>query len=145
MKSDSRKSSLLYTLIMGLMTVSLSLAVADGVFGLSQLPADAGRELVGEVFLWCGLILLPLLFFKKLKWKYTLLNLPLYFILYFPVYDFFGVRHYHKFLESGGFIGSPPLSAALVAVSFWVIQSIVLLLCGLISYAVKKLKKQKQF
>lgn len=143
MKLKISKRTLFYNFIMGILTVLVSLAVADGVFGLSQLPADAGRELVGEVFLWVGLILLPLLFRKKIKWMCTLLNLPLYFLLYFPVYDFFGVRHYHKFLESGGFIGSPPLNAALVAVSFWGIQSIVLLICGLISCLVKKLKNSK--
>ncbi len=142
MKATTSKMNLIYVFIMGFLTILVSLAVADGVFGLGHLPADADKELLGDIFFWGGLIILPLLFCKKVRWKYTLLNLPLYFLLYFPVYEMFGVRHYHKFLESGGFIGSPPLSAALVAVILWGIQSLVFLICGLISYAVRKVKNR---
>lgn len=141
MKSTNRKMSLIFGCIMGVLTILISLVVADGVFGLNQPPAKATRELVGFLFFWCGMIVLPLLFYKRVKWRYTLQNLLLYFLLYFPAYEVFGLKHTHFFLETGGFITFPSYwNAILVAVIFWGIQSIMFLIINSISYAIRKTK-----
>lgn len=139
MKPKSWNKSLLYAGIMGISTVLLSLVVADGVFGLNQPPARATRELIGFLFFWSGMIALPLLFYKRVKWRYTFQNLLLYFLLYFPVCKAFGFQHKHYFLETGGFLSFPTYwGAILVAVVFWGIQSLVFLICKIIYWVLRK-------
>jgi len=141
MKTTNRKMSLIFGCVMGVLTILISLVVADGIFGLKQPPAKATRELVGFLFFWCGMIVLPLLFYKKVKWRHTLQNLLLYFLLYFPTYEVFGLKHTHFFLETGGFITFPSYwGGILVAVIFWGIQSIMFLIINSISYAIRKTK-----
>ena len=141
MKSTNTKMNLIFVCIMGVFTILISLVVADGVFGLNQPPAKATRELVGFLFFWCGMIILPLLFYKRVKWRDTLLNLPLYFLLYFPVYNMFGLKLTHSFLKGGGFFAFPSyVGAILVAVVFWGIQSLVFLVINIVSFAIRKAK-----
>lgn len=136
MKSTNRKPGLILTGMMGTFTILLCLAVADGMIGLHQPPA--GTHL-GAVLFWTGMIVLPLLFYRWVKWRDTLLNLPLYFLLYFPVYERFGLEHTHYSLETGGLIAFPAYwGAILVAVVFWGIQSLVCLIVNIISYATRK-------
>lgn len=143
-KDPSIWEKFIYVWIMGICTIFLSLVVADGVFGLNQPPAKATREFVGFLFFWGGMIVLPLLFYKKVKWRDTFLNLPLYFLLYFPIYDMFGLKLTHSFLERGGFFAFPSyMGAILVAVVFWGIQSIVFLVINIICYVVRKKQKKK--
>lgn len=124
-KDPSIWEKFIYVWIMGICTIFLSLVVADGVFGLNQPPAKATREFVAFLFFWSGMIVLPLLFYKRIKWRNTFLNLPLYFLLYFRIYDMFGLKLTHSFLERGGFFAFPSyMGAILVAVVFWGIQSI---------------------
>lgn len=141
MKLTNWKMGLILGCIMGILTILMSLVVADGVFGLNQPPARATRALVGFLFFWCGMIVLPLLFYKGVKWRYTLQNLLLYFLLYFPISEMFGFQHEHYFLEAGGFISFPTYwGAILVAIMFWGIQSFVFLAVNIISFAVRKVK-----
>jgi len=141
MKTAHGKMSLIFGCVMGVLTILISLVVADGIFGLNQPPAKAARELVGFLFFWCGMIVLPLLFHKKLKWRDTLQNLLLYFLLYLPTYEVFGLKHTHFFLETGGFIAFPSYwGGILVAVIFWGIQSIMFLIINSVSYAMRKTK-----
>lgn len=131
--------------MMGICTIFLSLVVADGMFGLNQPPTTATRGFVGFLFFWSGMIVLPLLFYKRIKWRDTFLNLALYFLLYFPVYDMFGLKLTHSFLERGGFFAFPSYKGAiLVAVVFWGIQSIVFLVINIICYVVRKNRRKSE-
>jgi hypothetical protein len=67
------------------------------------------------------------------------LELSLYFLLYFPVYELCGLKHTHLFLQTGGFISFPVwFGAALVAAYFWGIQSLVYLICHIAFHLLKK-------
>lgn len=69
------------------------------------------------------------------------MNLPLYYLLYFPIYEAFGLGHEHYFLQTGGFISfSASWGAVLVAVVFWGLQSLVYLAINVVLYAIKKRK-----
>ena len=106
--------------VMGILTILLCLIVSDDLLGLNSPPA---RSQMGHYVFWVSLIGLPLLFYKFVSWRYTLLNIPLYFLLYFPVYELCGLKHTHLFLQTGGFISFPVwFGAALVAAYFWGIQ-----------------------
>lgn len=63
--------------VMGILTILLCLIVSDDLLGLNSLPA---RSRMGHYVFWVSLIGLPLLFYKFVSWRYTLLNIPLYFL-----------------------------------------------------------------
>ena len=75
--------------VMGILTILLCLIVSDDLLGLNSPPA---RSQMGHYVFWVSLIGLPLLFYKFVSWRYTLLNIPLYFLLYFPVYELCGLK-----------------------------------------------------
>lgn len=62
--------------VMGILTILLCLIVSDDLLGLNSPPA---RSQIGHYVFWVSLIGLPLLFYKFVSWRYTLLNIPLYF------------------------------------------------------------------
>ena len=136
MNSQNRMMSIVYTIIMGLLTILLCLVVADGEFGLNPPPA---RSHMGIIVYWASIIVLPLLFYKRVSWRYTLLNLPLYFVLYFPVHRLYSNKLTSMFLDTGGFIAFPAWGyAILVAVIFWGTQSTVYLITNIIFYVIRK-------
>ena len=103
--------------VMGILTILLCLIVSDDLLGLNSPPA---RSQMGHYVFWVSLIGLPLLFYRFVSWRYTLLNIPLYFLLYFPVYELCGLKHTHLFLQTSGFISFPVwFGAILVAACFW--------------------------
>ena len=63
--------------VMGLLTILLCLIVSDDLLGLNSPPA---RSQIGHYVFWVSLIGLPLLFYKFVSWRYTLLNIPIYFL-----------------------------------------------------------------
>ena len=63
--------------VMGILTILLCLIVSDDLLGLNSPPA---RSQIGHYVFWVSLIGLPLLFYKFVSWRYTLLNIPLYFL-----------------------------------------------------------------
>ncbi len=63
--------------VMGILTILLCLIVSDDLLGLNSPPA---RSQMGHYIFWVSLIGLPLLFYKFVSWRYTLLNIPLYFL-----------------------------------------------------------------
>lgn len=67
--------------VMGILTILLCLIVSDDLLGLNSPPA---RSQIGHYVFWVSLIGLPLLFYKFVSWRYTSLNIPLYFLLYYP-------------------------------------------------------------
>ena len=94
MKSTNWKTGLICAVIMGVLTTFLCLIVADGIIGLNYPPARKHIGYVGAAVFWFGMIALPLIFHKWVKWRYTLMNLPLYYLLYFPIYEAFGPVSY---------------------------------------------------
>lgn len=141
---DKHRKALMLPALMGVLTILLCLVVADGIIGLNQSPAHRSTGIMANAFLWGGLIGLPLLFYKWVQWKYTLLNFPLYFLLYFPVYAMFGLKHTHYFLGTGGFIDFPTCwGALLVAVWFWGVQSLAYLICNLLCHIIQKQKEKR--
>lgn len=81
MNCKNRNICFAYGMIMGVLTIFLCLVVADDIFGLNAPPA---RSQIGHPIFWVSLIGLPLLFYKLVPWRYTLLNIPLYFLLILP-------------------------------------------------------------
>lgn len=63
--------------VMGFLTILLCLIVSDDLLGLNSPPA---RSQMGHYVFWVSLIGLPLLFYKFVSWRYTLLNIPIYFL-----------------------------------------------------------------
>ena len=63
--------------VMGILTILLCLIVSDDLLGLNSPPA---RSQTGHYVFWVSLIGLPLLFYKFVSWRYTLLNIPIYFL-----------------------------------------------------------------
>ncbi len=138
MKKDLLKH-LLYAGAMGLLTILLCLVVADHIFGLNAQPAESQ---MGHPIFWISLIGLPVLFHKSTPWKYTLLNIPLYFLLFFPVWKMCGLQvAHHLLLQSGGFIEFPAFwNALLVTALFWGVQSLVYLVLYVVSFILRKRK-----
>ena len=122
--------------VMGILTILLCLIVSDDLLGLNSPPAQSQ---IGHYVFWVSLIGLPLLFYKFVSWRYTLLNIPLYFLLYFPIYELCGLKHTHLFLQTGEFISFPVwFGAILVTACFWGIQSLVYLICHIAFHLLKK-------
>ena len=63
--------------VMGILTILLCLIVSDDLLGLNSPPT---RSQIGHYVFWVSLIGLPLLFYKFVSWRYTLLNIPIYFL-----------------------------------------------------------------
>ena len=80
--------------VMGILTILLCLIVSDDLLGLNSPPA---RSQIGHYVFWVSLIGLPLLFYKFVSWRYTLLNIPLYFLLCFSAYELCCLKHTHLF------------------------------------------------
>lgn len=139
MKSANWITGLICASIMGILTTLLCLVIADGMIGLNYPPARKHIEYIGATVFWFGIIALPLIFHKWVKWRYTLMNLPLYYLLYFPIYEAFGLRHEHLFLQSGGFLELPVSFGAIsAAVVIWVLQCFVYLIIHIVLYTIKK-------
>ena len=142
MKSKSRTMRIAYTILMGTLTILLCLVVVDGEFGLNPPPA---RSHMGIVVYWVSIIVLPLLFYKRVPWRYTFLNLLLYFVLYFPVHKLYSNSLTSMFLDTGGFIAFPTWwYAALVSSAFWGIQSVVYLITNAVFYIIQKRKEHNR-
>ena len=133
--------SFLLAFLLSLLTVLFCLVIADGFIGVKGFQVDHGdgtgtiyRNIrIGEVVFWIFMVGLPLVFARFVKWRYTVPNLLWYFLLYFPPYYGFGHAPNHGLLYSGGFFVMPAwASAALTAIMFFVIQSVVYLVYNLI-------------
>lgn len=136
------KKSIVNAVIMGITTSLMCLVLADGILGLNRYGGSVGRGIPGAVVFWVFLIGLPLLFSRWTKWRYTLIDLPIYFLLYFPLAEFFGYKWNHELLRRNGLFYFPDwCNALLVAVMFFIVQSFVFLVYNIIVYFLKKEKK----
>ena len=149
MKEHEFDTSVIFAVLLALLTVVFCLVIADGFLGLNGFKVDFGDGTgviysnikVGHYVFWIFLTGLPILFFRWVRWRYTILNWLVYFLLYFPVYYAFGLSHNHGLLQTGGFFAFPPwVNALVVAVGFWTIQTAVFALCNLARFVVRKLQ-----
>lgn len=145
MMDHRHEKSVALALVIGILTVIFCLIIADGILGINGLKVDHGvrfRVKTGAIVFWVFIVGLPLVVMKWVRWLHTLPNLLLYFVMYFPVYYYFGSSGGHAFLEPDVLLPLPVWAYALfTAVAFWGIQSMVLCMCDIIRFLWKKCKK----
>ena len=93
MSSKKWKKEAIFSLIRGILTLLFRLAAADG---MDCPPAGKHIKYMGAPIFRLGVIALPLIFHKRVKRRYALLNL----LLYFPIYNLFGLKNERLFLVS---------------------------------------------
>ena len=116
----------LYAILLGIATLFFCVILSDGILNMRQ-------NAVGVIIFWVSIVSLPIVAKKYVKWLYTLINLPLYFVLYFPIsaYQWNGGGRY--FFQNGGFIAFPNwVNALLTAFILWVLESVVYTIVSLI-------------
>ncbi len=89
-----KAKSYLMAFLLGLLTVIICLAVADGMIGVAgtigECEYNEQGELVsfalhvkdptGRIIFWCGLLILPVLFSCAVHPRHTWIHLPLYLL-----------------------------------------------------------------
>ena len=81
--SSQNKNILLNTIILCVLTMFLCLYIADDILGLNHPPAKRHIAVCANLVFWGSLVGMPLLLHKQIQWKYTVINLLLYFFLVF--------------------------------------------------------------
>ena len=157
---DKKRKKLINSCFMGLLTVIFCLVIADGILGtdghavtrgpLFSNHAYAGtydpNDGTGLLFFWISIIAITVLFVPRLEWRYTWVNLPVYFILWFPASAVFGESPQHTFLDksASAFLTIGPdigfLRPVFAAVFFWLVQSAVYLLFNTAAFLLRKAK-----
>lgn len=138
-----RVKPFLWAALMGGLTMFFCLYVADGIFNAHMNHYPWWRQILprqdSTIIFFVFIIGLPLLFRKKVRWRHTIVNLPLYYYLYILIYNICGLNHGYFLLNSGGFISfGPEVNGAIVAPIFWGIQSFVYLGCAMENYMEQK-------
>lgn len=153
-----------YAVIMGLLTVLVCLIIADGIVGIEGIIrdykefADGHHEFTlvtsnptGRIIFWIGLLGLPVLFYKKVKVRYTWINLPLYLAAWYICSWLFGESVKHRYLAhpAQGFISIGDEFVSLwTTFLLWVVQAIILwttsALCFMIRKIADRLKEGKE-
>lgn len=149
--------NVLWALLMGLITMITCLYISERVLGVSGVVEIDYNELGHAVgwsinrnrkpglwFQWICLIVIPLLFAGKVRWRYTWVNLFLYFGLYFPM------RFFAQPWPCMGYMGSPTgwfsppwiVYPFIMMFHFWGVQSLVYLAYNGVR-GLYKLRKQK--
>lgn len=128
MKSANEGVRFVSAIAMGLLTLLLCLVIADGVLGIVRPPG--GKNPVAMWIFCFFLLVFPIFFYLLTKWRDTLWNLLLYFLLYFPIRWAFGPKSTHYFLAPNQFLSDifPVwVDALLIALLLWSVQSLVYL------------------
>ena len=146
--------------VMGILTVVFCLVIADGILGtdghmLTRGPLFSNEPFAGTydpndgtglVFFWVSILAITALFVLRLPWRYTWVNLVLYFVLWFPVSAAFGNSPQHTYLDktTSAFLTIGPdlsfLRPIVSAVWFWLIQSTVYLVFHTGAILLRKVK-----
>lgn len=134
--------NVLWALLMGLVTMITCLFVAERILGVSGFVTyveytPEGYMLAGlnphiKIGLWFRricLVLIPLLFSRKVRWRYTWVNFFVFFFLYFPMRELAGQWPGMGYLGEGGSILPLPwiLNPIIMMFHFWGVQSLVYL------------------
>lgn len=145
-----------YAALMGILTVIICMAVADGLIGIRgtvQNYVDLGNgyhsfdlainDPTGKYVFWAGIIGIPILFSRKVRIKSTWINMPLFFVAWYVCTWIFGESPKHRYLghPSSGWISiGEGLEPVGVMILFWLIQVLVLLVITVISSGLRKIK-----
>ena len=122
----------LYAIILGIATLFFCVILSDGILNMRQ-------SAVGVIVFWVSVLSLPIAAKKFVQWRYTIINLPLYYVLYFPIsaYPWNGGGRY--FFQNGGFIAIPDWAGALLmAFLLWALESSVYAVSSLLCRQYKK-------
>ena len=151
----------LFALLLGLCTVIVCLAVADGLIGVEGSIGDpewndAGelvaytlhvRDSTGRIIFRLGLFLLPILFAARVRPGHTWINLPLYVLSWYVLSAVFGSHANHRFLAHPpqGFISiGEGLSPFITAVFLWLTELLILLAVRGAIRLFQKIQKRRQ-
>lgn len=134
--------NVIWAILMGIVTMLLCLFVAERYLGVSGFVMDVSYSPDGDMFarlnpnlklgLWFRrvfLIVIPLLFMNKVRWRYTWVNFFVFFFLYFPMREIAGQW------PCMGYLGTPTgmlslpwiVNPLIMMVHFWGVQSLVYL------------------
>lgn len=154
------KKSYLLSLLLGLLTVIVCLAIADGMIGVIGTIGDYTedefgnveftlhvKDPTGRIIFGAGLILLPLIFGWFISPKHTWVNLPLYLLAWYILSAIFGSQVNHRFLAhpSTGFIDFfSEFTPFFTTLYLWVNQLVILLAVKLGQYILRKIKARRQ-
>jgi len=160
MEVDSVKKSYLFTLLLGLLTVIVCLAIADGMIGVEGTIGDYRedefgnveftlhvKDPTGRIIFWSGLLLLPFILGWFISLRHIWVNLPLYLIAWYVLSAIFGSQVNHRFLAhpSRGFVDFfSELDPLFTTFYLWIIQLIVLLAIKGIQCLLRKIKARRQ-
>lgn len=149
--------NVLWALLMGLVTMITCLFVAERLLGIGGFVTNVEYFESGEIRwsidphlhlgLWFRricLVLIPLLFAHKVRWRYTWVNFFLYFALYFPMRMIAEPWPVMSYMGSGSGILALPwiVNPFLMMFHFWGVQSLVYLAYNGVR-GLYKLRKQK--
>lgn len=152
--------SVLWTVLMGIVTVFLCLLIAERYLGITGRVTDVKYDAFGTPYEWTvriteepgrwfrsvWLILIPLFFMRKVRWHYTWINLFVYISLYFPVKDFAGQWPAMGYLaDNSGFLAFPQIvNPFVMAFHFWGAQSLVYLICNILRWIYIFINKKRE-
>ena len=147
-----------YAVIMGLLTAIICLVIADGMIGVAGTIQDfedlgngyhtftlATGDPTGRYIFWIGLLSLPVLFARKVKVKYTWVNLPIYLLAWYICSGIFGEMPNHRYLdhpESGWLTIGEGLEPFSVMIMLWLVQAIVLWAIAFLCFVIRKLRRR---
>ncbi|MBE6568809.1 MAG: hypothetical protein E7658_01155 [Ruminococcaceae bacterium] len=157
---SKKGKSYLFSFLLGLLTVIVCLALADGLIGVAGtigdcIYDDAGelieytlhvKDHTGKIIFWVGLLLLPVIFACWIHPGHTWVNLPLFVLAWYVLSAIFGshANHYYLAHPPRGFIALfEEFSPFLVAIRLWLIQLIVLLIVRGILKLIRRMKNRK--
>lgn len=148
--------NVLWALLMGLITIILCLFVAERILGVSGFVKSVSYLESGDIQftiiphikngLWFRrvfLVVIPLLFVSKVRWRYTWVNLFLFIGLYFPLKALAGQWPVMGYLgDNSGILALPQIvNPFIMAFHFWGIQSLVFSGVNFIRFVWRKVKK----
>ena len=148
MLNEKFRKRLLSAVLLGVLTVLFCLVLADGIIGMNAWESYRRDALIlpGGIVFFVSIVGLPILFSRWTSPLYTLVNIPVIYVLFFPVEALFDNVDLYRdpdlmlfFLLDGSFDFMPDwLDALLVAVVFFVIEFIVMAAACLVRFVWRK-------
>ena len=155
----SKKKSYLFVLLLGLLTATICLAIADGMIGvegsIQNYEINENGEYMytlhvndstGRIIFWTGLLLLPVLFARCVSAAHTWIDLPLYVIAWYILSAVFGSHANHRYLAhpGRGFISiGEEWTSFSTAIFLWLVQFLLILAVKGMTKGIRKLNRNR--